>query len=433
MDLKQTNLSLLPYENNIVIKDITQKIDIMELMKVLLKQLKLALHYFEINELYRFDAQVGETLCQIRAYKIYYLSTHSSPQLLETIQKLKIEVSSSIYNLSTQAEKYKQLLKIHKSLRPESVRAPVTLFELFSELDCIIPLSNDVLFLFISHFLCHYHVVDKDNIPMALDFLAISNELALSRSFSKKLGHFYQKRLSELSCDFIFRLVNELPSSHELESILPLLHRQSDEGRMVLPCYCVTEIIILHMIEYNAHMVLIIDAALEDKNKRTTLFLRGSKRLRNFELTDEAELNVQPCMVMYGSSKPPTPYLENTIQNMLSMGIKEVILSNNAAHPQYSGKTLSSYRDNPYITIISEQSESLSSQELIIAKKRADLLIRLKKFAHKAGCTNQNPTLFLLKHIFCNTINAYTKQVPRERFKRSVHLSPKGYSAMLQN
>ena len=156
MDLNKTNLALLPYEPNIVIKDISQKISTIKFMGQLLKQLQLALSCFEKNELYRFDAQVGETLCQIRAYKIYYLSSRSTPQFLETIRTLKRDVSHGIKKLSKQAEEYQSLLKVHKSQRPESVRAPITLTDFFSELDCIIPLSEDVLFLFLSHFLSYY-------------------------------------------------------------------------------------------------------------------------------------------------------------------------------------------------------------------------------------------------------------------------------------
>jgi len=406
MDLNQTNLALLPYEQNIVIKDITQKISTIKLMGRVLKQVQLALSYFENRELYRFDAQVGETLCQIRAYKIYYLSSYSTPQFLETIKKLRINVSHGIKKLSIQAEHYQHLLKLHKSQRPEFARAPITLADFFRELDCIILLSKDALFLFISHFLCHYHLVDDDNIPMAIDFSALSSELSVSRSFAKKIGHFYQKKLSELSCDFIFQLVKELPDSQEIESMLPLLHLQSDEGRMVLPCYCVTEIIVLHMIENKANLVLLVDA--ENKRKQSTLFLRGSKQQQNFELINEEQQNDLPCMVMYGSSMPPSAYLiEPTLEKMLSMGIKEVILSNNAAHPQYSGITLSSHRDNPYATLISEQRDLLSIHEITIAQQRASLLIQMKQLAAKTGCTSNNPTLFLLKHIFCNTVNAY--------------------------
>ena len=144
---------------------------------------------------------------------------------------------------------------------------------------------------------------------MAIDFSELSSELFISRSFAKKIGHFYQKKLSELSCDFIFQLTKELPDSHELESILPLLHHQSDEGRMVLPCYCVTEIIVLHMIENQAHLILLVDVAANNTRQQSALFLKGSKQQKNFELISEEQQNDQPCMVMYGSSMPPSDYL----------------------------------------------------------------------------------------------------------------------------
>lgn len=420
MDLNQTNLALLPYEHNIIIKDITQKISIIELMEQVLKKLHIALTCFEKKELYRFDAQVGETLCQIRAYKIYYLASYATPQFMETIRTLKSDITHGMENLAIQAEYYRYLLKVHKSQRPESVRAPVTLAEFLSESGCIIPLSVDALFLYMSHFLCHYHLVDDDNIPMAIDFSQLSNELALSRSLAKKLGHFYQKRLSELSCDFIFKLVKELPDAHELESILPLMHHQSDEGRMVLPCFCVTEIIVLHMIENEANLVLLVDFSAKHQRKRSALFLKGSKQQQNFKLINEEKHSEQPCMVMYGCSQPRTPYLiEHTLETMLSMGIKEVILSNNAAHPQYSGTTLSAYRYNPYATLIAEQGESLLTDKHSIAEQRASLLIQMKKLADHAGCTSNNPTLFLLKHIFSNTVNAYKNPMPVKLFNQT--------------
>ncbi len=425
MDLNQTNLALLPYEQNIVIKDITQKISTIELMEQLLKQLQLALSYFENRELYRFDAQVGETLCQIRAYKIYYLSSYSTPEFIETIKKLKSDVTLGVKKLSIKKEHYQHLLKLHKSQRPESIRAPITLARFFSELDCIIPLSEDVLFLFLSHFLCAFHLADEGNIPMAIDFSAVSSVLSVSRSFAKKIGHFYQKRLSELSCDFIFQLVKELPNSRGLESILPLLHHQSDEGRMVLPCYCVTEIIVLHMIENQANLLLLVEVAAKNQRKQSVLFLRGSKKQQNFELINEEQQNDEPCMVMFGSSKPHYSYfIDHTIEKIISMGIKEVILSNNAAHPQYSGITLSSYRDNPYEILISEHRNSLSIHEINIAEQRASLLIQMKKLADKTGCTSTNPTLFLLKHIFCSTLNAYKNPMPIELFNSTACALP---------
>lgn len=431
--LKQTNLALLPYEPNIIIKDIVQKINTIELMKLLLEKLKLALFYFENRELYWFDAQVGETLCQVRAYKIYYLSSYSDPKFLETIDKLKIDVSHGIKKLSFQLEQYQHFLKLHKSQRPEFVRAPITLADFFRELECIIPLFDDALFLFISHFLCHFHLVDNENIPMAIDFSAISKELSISHNFAKKIGHFYQKKLSEYSCEFIFQLIKELPCSHELATVLHLLHQQSDEGRMVLPCYCVTEIIVLHMIENKAILILLIDIISENKRTRSTLFLRGSKQQQNFELINEEQKEKHPCMVMYGSSVQ-TYLIESTIEKLISIGIKEIILSNNASHPQYSGITLSCYRDNPYATLITKQGNSLSTREMTIAQQRSSLLIHMKQVAAKIGCTSNNPTLFLLKHIFCNTVNAYSNLVPIDRFfPTSFKIHPKSSTSLLNS
>lgn len=428
MNFNQTNLALLPYEPSIVIKDITQKLSMIELMGRVLKHMQLAFCYFEKKELHRFDAQIGETLCQIRAYKIYYLSSYSKPQFLESIRKLNQDVSESIKKLLEQENYYRQLLKVHKSQRPDSVRMPITLADFFSGLDCIIPLSNDLFFLFFSHFLCHYHVVDDDHIPMAINFSALSAELCLSRSFAKRIGHFYQNRLSELSCDFIFQLLKELPESHDLEKILPLLHHQSDEGRMVLPCYCVTEIIVLHMIENQANLVLLVDVAVNNNRKQSVLFLRGSKQQKNFKLKIKAQPNDQPCIVMYGSSKAkPSDLTESTLKKICSMGIKEVILSNNAAHPQYSGIKLSAYRDNPYKTLISEKSDSLSVHERTIAEQRASLLSQMKQLADKKGCTSDNPTLFLLKHIFCNKLGAYENIVSFEGVSRA-YSAPKIHS-----
>jgi hypothetical protein len=409
MEINQTNLALLPYDPYIVIKDITQKISIIELMSALLHQLHHALCYFEKNELSRFDAQVGETLCQIRAYKIYYLATYSSHHFLEQVLTLKTRVLDGIKILSMQANQFHLALKQHKNERSDFIRNPITLIDFFKELKCLIPLSDDTLFLFSSFFLCHYHVVDDNHIPMAINFAAIEEELSLSRSFAKKLGHFYQKRLSELSCDFIFNLVKELPESQELESILPLVHHQADEGRMVLPCYCVTEIIVLHMIEKNANMLFLVDVITPAQRTRIPIFLKGSKTTHNFELIDQDNAQDEPCMVMYGSRKSHSAALKDIQEQLLSIGIKEVILSNNAAHPQYSGKTLSAYRDNHYETLISERTR-LSVQQLATIQKRAHHLAHLKIKANILGCTSDNPKLFVLQHIYCSTIKKNTHQ-----------------------
>lgn len=402
MDMKprSTNLSLLPYVDTVIIKDITQKLATIRLMRQLLQQFQMSLSLFERRELHRFDAQVGETLCQIRAYKVYSLSTYQEKPFLNVIRKLSVNLIKIIYRLSIEEENYISLLKLHKSQRPEHARTPVTLAEFFDELDCIITIPVDASFIFISFFLCRYHLVDGENIPNAIDISAIADDFSFSKSMSKKLSHFYQKKLSELSCGFVFKLLAELSDSSELQAILPKLHFHSDEGRMVLPCYCVTEIIVQHMIENEATLVLVTNST--DLEKKAPLIVRGSKLHHQFELRDLDEDIDEPCMVMYGI----TSY--DRAENLLSERIKEIILSNNAAHPQYSGAILSAYRDNPYEILIKDHHELLTSQELDIANKRMKLLIERKDQAHQWGCTLDNPSLFFLKHIYCHNTRFFS-------------------------
>lgn len=229
-----SNLSLLPHDASIVVKDITKKLRYIQLMRELLKEFKEALYYFENKELSRFDAQVGETLCQIRAYKIYSLSVALLPDFKSSLLLLKETLDRIINKLDLYECDYQIFFKTPKKERPYYTDSSITLTDFFLSMDCLFNLSEDAFFLFLSYFLCKYHVLSHENIPMAINFIAISERLTLSIGYSKKLGQFYQKMLSELSCNYIFQLLDELPDKSNLKLILPWLFRKSDEGRVVV-------------------------------------------------------------------------------------------------------------------------------------------------------------------------------------------------------
>ena len=432
-----TNLSLLPHDNLITIKDIVQRINYIALMKNLLEEFQDALNCFQKNELYKFDAQVGETLCQIRAYKIYSLQENSFPLFFDELKELKIILDKTIQQLALHAQEYQALLKLHKSQRPDYIRTPITLIDFFSDLGCIIPIQENALYIFISYFLCRYHIVDADKIPTSIDYTEIAKNLNLSRSYSKKLGHFYQKSLSEFSCKFIFQLLTELSGKHDLKHILPQLHRQSDEGRMVLPCYCVTEIIVLHMIDTSANLVLLVDVKNEDENERMAFCLNGSKDINNFKLMPLDETNDnKPCVVMYGECVTTNVFFKETFQSeLISLGLKHIILSNNAAHPQYSGETLKHFKDDPFRALIDEEPNELSQVDILLIENLSNELSQMKQLAEEIGCTIKNQGLFLLKHIYCNQINAYIEHylpgmplaidgIPSENYSSKVTARP---------
>ena len=418
-----TNLSLLPHDSQISIKDIVQRITYITLMQNLLGEFQLALHCFQNNELNKFDAQVGETLCQIRAYKIYSLKEHSFPEFFYELTDLQINLDKTIKKLELHAKEYQALLKLHKSQRPDYLRASITLRDFFSDLGCVIPIHENALYIFISYFLCRFHIVDTDNIPTSINYSKIAELLNLSRSYSKKLGHFYQKSLSEFSCKYIFQLLSELSGKHDLKHVLPQLYRQSDEGRMVLPCYCVTEIIVLHMINTSANLVLLVDIKNEEGKERMAFCFKGSKDINNFELSPLAEANDnKPCVVMYGECVTTNVFFKEILQcELMALGIRQIILSNNAAHPQYSGETLKHFKDDPFRTLLDEEQNELPQADIPLIENLSNELKQMKKLAENIGCTINNQGLFLLKHIYCHQINAY-----KEYYQSNIALAIEG-------
>ncbi|WP_131764432.1 hypothetical protein [Legionella drozanskii] len=401
-----TNLTLLPHNNTILVKDITQKLHYIQLMQQLVEHFITAINCFESNMLSSFDAQVGETLCQVRAYKIYALKAYTSAQFSLSLKQLKKQCTMTNEILKGEEKNYQYYIAHNKNLRPESVRAQVTLDRFFKEMGCFFTISEDALFLFLSYFLCVYHIVDREEIPMAINYPVIAETIKLSRSYSKKVGHYYQKLLSELSCQFIFNLLDELPQKQELRKILRCLHRQSDEGRMVLPCYSVTEIIVLHMIRNNANLAFVVDIQSENDKERFVFPFQGSVDSGDFEPMLQLK-PYEPCVVMKGSCRSNNLTQSSLFIKLRSVGIKNILLINNAAHPQYSGETLKEYRDNPFQTLIQLFSNELSPFEQFITQKLSSELIEKKQLAYKLGCTIENQRLFLLKHIFCNSLAEY--------------------------
>ena len=69
-----TLLSLLPYAPNAELLSKHQKIDDLYFIKSVIDFSLTALEAFLLGHLAHFDAQVGENLCQIRAYKVIQLA-----------------------------------------------------------------------------------------------------------------------------------------------------------------------------------------------------------------------------------------------------------------------------------------------------------------------------------------------------------------------
>jgi hypothetical protein len=186
--------------------------------------------------------------------------------------------------------------------------------------------------------------------------------------------------------------------------LLPLLYKIADEGRAVLPCYIVSEIIFNHAIQEKIPTLLIanrFDGSSEQPYDVVYFLLQGNDNYEFSLIPCKPPLS-QHCMVVsgevYDNAMESNESSNDYIYRVLSDSPLKLILANTAIHPQYSGKLLEQFRDNPFHAIQSDGNiPVLSKQEIELTD--------MQQFAQTIGCSKQNPTTFFLKHIYANTIN----------------------------
>lgn len=227
----------------------------------------------------------------------------------------------------------------------------------------------------------------------------------VSPNYAQKLGHCYQKILSGFSYDFVCKLLYELPGELGLKQVFPMLH-QSSEGRMALPCYSVTKIILLHMIHSRANIVLLVNIGLGSYANKIAYYLKRSQNKHGFTRQRVCEKKgVEPGIILHGDCSTNAPFFERKFD---ALGLQQIILANSAAHSQYSGANLKELRDNPFQVIMDNKSNDQLSQDDTNALFHLSAeLVRMKQLAENIGCTVRNHKLFLLKHIFCDTVSAH--------------------------
>lgn len=400
-------INLLPHDPDIQVKDITFKLRYIKLFRLVLKASKNALICFKNKELFMFDAQVGETLCQIRAYKIAKLSNNY--RFEAELDAVIIALVQAELKLKKAEQELNGLINIHKNKRPVWVKEVNSLISLLKEKDAYFSFSEEIFYLFLSYFLCLYNVRDEEGIPFTIDYEKIVKDFDVSPSYSKKIVQYYQKMISQLSCDFVFNLLDDIEEKDSLKKVLPSLCLLSDEGRKALPCYAVTEIILLHAIKSKINIVMYVKSL--NNEQSLVLTFRGSSEYE-LELLDLNSCNSdEPCLVFYGVSKDFSSLHEhNFLNDLLNIGIKSLILYNNAFHPQYSGKTLSYLSQNPFKVLMNEGGAKLSKEFMDNLHLLSAELDAMKEMAKSVSCTALDQNMFLLKHIFCDTVHRYRAQ-----------------------
>lgn len=408
---KYAFFSLFPYSENSQLLNKQQKLDDLYLSKNILYFAIESLQTFLTGELTAFDAQVGENLCQIRAYKILYLakkwlsSSTAKHELRKNIEKLE----SRYAQLKTTIFEWEYAVKNAKSFN-EMLDNPENVTDFFENNKLGFTLHEDIVFIIVCRFLTHFNLRRK-NIPIAIDLNLIASEFHISKYRSKRLMHRYQQLVCQLGCRFILNIAQELRPEPDYMELLSSLCRISDENRTVLPCYTVSKIIFNHMIINKIPMLFIVNRfeALSVQPYDVIHFLLQGNDNQEFSLLPCSAYSERNCIVVsgevYDGFFDKIESAENYILRVLNENPFKLILANTAIHPQYSGKKLISYKENPYCSNFSDKRQSH------INKKEADELKAMQYFALNSGCSKQYPYTFFLKHIYANIVNHETNKM----------------------
>ncbi|KTC87750.1 MULTISPECIES: hypothetical protein [Legionella] len=398
-------LFLLPYAENAALVNKHQKIDDLYLIRAIVDFSIRALELFIDGNLQAFDPQIGENLCQIRAYKLFHLSKKwlSSAEAfaefhheIERFKRYKLQIEDVICeweNAIKQAVVYnKQLDGVEK------------ISGFLSRHQLLFNLQQEFAFIIACNFLTHFNI-RKDDVPIAMNLEHITREFHISKYRARRLTYRYQQLICRLGCLFIQNIAQELPAELGYTDILPKLCLISDEDRMVLPCYTVSQIIFYHSIQKKIPVLLLVQRIPQSSAFKSDLvyfLLVGKEGTNDYDLVNSSSQPLDYCMVIAGEIVYEQESIEHYIQRVLKESPLKIILANTAIHPQYSGKRLETFRNNPFLLI------SDSNQ---IAAQHRDNLMNLRRYALESGCSQENRTLFFLRHIYATKLKDEIKQL----------------------
>lgn len=389
-----TLLNLLPLSPDTHLPAHIKHTDALNLLQFTLRYLQKALQTFYIQQQYNaFDPHVGETCCQIRAYQVWLLAQKkTSVTELEMIQQ-KILHLEKLYQRTAEDTSYYQSGKHRRQAKSDE---PETLQKFFSEKGYQCCLSETELFLTFAFILTRYKTSLPDGNPV-IDLESLIHSLSITKNAAKKLVRFYQVKLAQFSCHFIEQLQQELfPSCSISTQILKTLCREDDDGRPVLPCYVVMNLMLEHMQRTSCPLYFSIErhynGSIQDHIKFATQWHNGQLIRAKTHLWHPYPIYMIEGRVEYGAEgfESASAYLARFLQ----IGAKSAIIASMAIHPQYSGLRLQPYSANPFVDL-----PELADTELSTIVQE---FLQWRMAASAFGLGAAKPTLLYIVHIYCS-------------------------------
>ena len=408
-------LEMLPFKPINLLANRKSKLKILNLLLHITNDSLEAFSNFSKKNYFLFDAQVGEARCQIRAYKICYLAHDNS-------------FNESVRKILTNLVKYKMFILKFIDIQHNNLSFPyIKLLDSKQLLKDFIytnnlnfPLSNNERFLILAFFLNKYNIIDVDSHPIAINYQYIKNNFGISTTSAKNLATYYQSCLSELSCKYILDLLKYYTVNDSNKILLKLMLKIGDEERYVLPYYNEFKVLLCNTKTINLPILLIINSENKDNQTQNYLLYKQNLITGEFNLQSEVKYYKSPeaCIVF----KASTNLEYNTIQNLdqylseyFGYSIKDALILNAAAHPQYTGETLASVNQNPYETV------AVTNFYLLELVKKMNLeLVRNMQLAYTQGFSKNNRKILVIKHIYCNLICNETRAMPKKILKAPI-------------
>ncbi len=395
-----TSVSLLPQSPQGLLLSPSDRLRVLALKKALVDQAISALQDFLIYQrAHAFDGHIGDTSCQIRAYQVYLLiSTQrnetSIQYQLEELRHLSARIADAIVDYQASNHKKERYQSIIDFLRERNISC--NLSELTIYLTQLHVLSS---------FKAHHN-----NGDLIIEYKKMCKALNISKHTARKIVHIYQVNVSKLSCDFIHSLIlrnfNVFP-----DYFIDNLRKIDEDGRHSLPCYLIFCALYEAMLKQKCPILITCKRYFKNKHVDTiSLVFKVSDNKKNYvycPLNNVKENDLY--FVIHGDSyfDDAKLHLEksNYIKYFIKQGIKNILFSNMAVHPQYSGKKLMPYKDEPFLKTNEEKiGVEMGKINLTLL---TDLHIeqqKMRAYANKFGFGKFDQAFFYIRHIFCDTL-----------------------------
>ena len=365
-----TVLDLLPQKRDSRLPNLDAALRLLKRIDFFVEQACEAMSRLSSNQWSFFDPHVGDTACHLRAFmnlNIY------------TLQLINLEFCQKMSEmLASEKEAIKRIsLSLSKNEFPKN---KLTIDEFLTQNNLKLEFPRFFFYL-ISAYTLSFTIGcgKKEDERNTIDYNSVADFIGESRKYVDKLCHHLQRRIAEMSCDFLIKICNDLQGSQAKKSLIQRTCKDR-RGRWVVPCFqsgvVLSEFIVQHEVV----------VSLRDNNTDSVFFFRGNQQKRSIEFIKTAsfhQINLEKDVCIDIAANLGEGFSVSSLEK--AHVFSNFFLSNMASHPQYTCESLAEDSANVYNDVL----EYRRSYE------------HYYKMAKSDGFSKQNAKNILISHITC--------------------------------